>query len=362
MMFSVRAFLEGALHDRLSKSASFHYGQTLRLLQARLNQFDHTSAISDSTIMVVITLAQAAELTRDFAAVANHVKGLVKIVSLRGGVRALNTHNNMQVKVCRSVSFSVFQLQTCTLGLPRSNTDTVVRADLAYALFCGHQPYLFEKELSWDCFIANRDLIRCIHEPHDADIRAFAETTMDVRLHNVLRDLHAFSCLSNLAYQTTRKLSPEIYNEMMISILYRLTHLSFKSDPLQEAIRNGLLACSSAIFVQRQFMDRPYDQLLNLYNDSLSQLRKATDIDLPVSILLWLTMLSYVIVHEDPSRKDEERAWLDEAITRADIDSWSQAREILKSVVWIDFMHDRRGKEVFESAILRLSKAPRGDV
>lgn len=101
MMFSVRAFVESALHDQLSTLAYFHYGQTLQLLQARLNEFDQTAAVSDSTIMVVITLAQAAELTGDFAAVANHVKGLKKIVSLRGGVRALNTHNNIQVKVCR---------------------------------------------------------------------------------------------------------------------------------------------------------------------------------------------------------------------------------------------------------------------
>ena len=100
-MFSVRAFVENALHDQLSSLAYFHYGQTLQLLQARLNESDQTSAIADSTIMVVVTLAQAAELTGDFAAVGNHINGLEKIVSLRGGVRALNTHNNIQVKVCR---------------------------------------------------------------------------------------------------------------------------------------------------------------------------------------------------------------------------------------------------------------------
>ncbi len=104
MMFSVRAFVERASHTQPSQLACLHYAQTLRLLQARLNEFDQTSAISDSTIMVVITLAAAAELMKDFAAVANHIKGLEKIVSLRGGVRALNTHNNIQVKVCRWVS------------------------------------------------------------------------------------------------------------------------------------------------------------------------------------------------------------------------------------------------------------------
>lgn len=101
MMFSVRAFLESASHDQLSRTAYFHYGQTLQHLQARLNEYDNKSAISDATIMVVVTLAAAAELTGDLATVRNHIKGLEKIISLRGGVRALNIHTNMQVKVCR---------------------------------------------------------------------------------------------------------------------------------------------------------------------------------------------------------------------------------------------------------------------
>jgi hypothetical protein len=102
-MFLVRAFAEGALHDQISRLACFHYAQTLQRLQARLNEFDQTLATSDATIMVVFFLASAAELTKDFAAVANHINGLDKIVSLRGGVRALTAHNNIQVKVCRWV-------------------------------------------------------------------------------------------------------------------------------------------------------------------------------------------------------------------------------------------------------------------
>lgn len=105
MMFSVRAFVDRAPHGgQISRPAAFHYAQTLQLLQARLNAFEQGQrdiVFCDSTIMVIITLAAAAEITGDFAAVENHVDGLLKIVSLRGGVRSLDTHNNMQVKVCR---------------------------------------------------------------------------------------------------------------------------------------------------------------------------------------------------------------------------------------------------------------------
>jgi hypothetical protein len=105
MMFSVRAFVDRASHgNQISRLAAFHYAQTLQLLQARLNAFEQGQrdiVFRDSTIMVIITLAEAAELTGDFAAAENHIDGLLKIVSLRGGVGSLNRHNNMQVKVCR---------------------------------------------------------------------------------------------------------------------------------------------------------------------------------------------------------------------------------------------------------------------
>ena len=104
MMFSVRTFVDKSRHDQPSRLSCFHYAQTLQLLQARLNDIDQTSAISDTTIMVVVTLASVAELSDNFEAVATHIKGLEKIVSLRGGVRALTTHSNIQVKVCRWVS------------------------------------------------------------------------------------------------------------------------------------------------------------------------------------------------------------------------------------------------------------------
>ncbi|RDW57465.1 hypothetical protein BP6252_13803 [Coleophoma cylindrospora] len=336
MMFSVRAFLERTAHNQPSPLAAFHYAQTLHLLQARLNESDPTSAISDATMMVVISLATAAELTNDFATVAKHFQGLEKMVSLRGGVRALNTENNIQVKVCR--------------------------ADLEYALLLGHRPRLLQEGISWDCFIADRGRVRCSHPPHDANLHAFAETAIDVKLHNALQDLHAFSCISNLAYQTTRKLSPEVYNEMMISILYRLTNLSFGRNHLAEAIRIGLLAFSSTIFIERHFMGQPSQHLLNLYTDALFKLRNSTNVDLPIPMVLWLTMFSHLVVHTELSAADWRSVWLDEAVLRGKINTWPQACEILRSVAWVDFVHSRSGKPIFEVAMSRLERTASSDV
>lgn len=97
MMYSLRVW-ESKASDRL---ACFHYGQTLKLLQARLNADDQTSAMSDATMMAVMMLATVAEIMNEHLIVESHIKGLEKIVKLRGGLKALDTHVNMHVKVCR---------------------------------------------------------------------------------------------------------------------------------------------------------------------------------------------------------------------------------------------------------------------
>lgn len=183
------------------------------------------------------------------------------------------------------------------------------------------------------------------------------ESSTDPRLHNALRDLHAFSCISNIAYQTTRKLSPETYNEMMISLLYRLTNLAFRNDPVQEAIRTGLLVFCSTIYMQRHYMKQPYDHLLNLFITALYNLHKSAEEKfLPVPIIFWLTMLSHIITDEEPSPTNWRSIWLSKTIFRARIDSWAQAHEILRSVAWVDFIQTQRGKKIFEAAIAPTTK------
>lgn len=211
--------------------------------------------------------------------------------------------------------------------------------------------------MSWGCFIANRGLIHCNHQPYNDAVREFLEIVLDSRLHNAWRDLHAFACISNLAHQTTSKLSPRIYNEIMISLLYRLTHLSSEDDPLQECIRVGLIMYCSAIFLQRSFYEQPYDHLYNTYSESLSRLYGSNSLILPEPIDLWLTMLLHLAARHNSSTMAWRRDWLDKALLRTRCDSWSQAREVLRAVVWVDFIHDCSGEQVYESVILRPREA-----
>jgi hypothetical protein len=227
-------------------------------------------------------------------------------------------------------------------------TDTITRADLAYSFISGHPPLLLKGEISWDCFIADRGLIQCSHQSHGNNLHTFADTTLDVRLHNTWKDLHAFACITNVAYQTGRKLSPDTYNEMMISILYRLAYLSFEDDTLQEAIRIGLLTFSATIFMQRHYMKQSYECLSNLFYNTLFKLHSSTTIRIPVHVELWLALLTHVVEDRQPDPQDWRIIWLREVIVRAGIDSWSGACELLRSVVWVDFIFNRLGQQAFE--------------
>ena len=101
MMFSLRVYAGPVTGLQLDRLACYHYAQALQLLQNRLHECDQTNAVSDATIMVIIMLASAAEITDEYDTAENHIRGLEKIVNLRGGVKALTTHTNMPVKVCR---------------------------------------------------------------------------------------------------------------------------------------------------------------------------------------------------------------------------------------------------------------------
>lgn len=244
---------------------------------------------------------------------------------------------------------------------------------MGLALRLGTRARLFRKGIAWDCFIADRGLVRCSHEPHEAQIHAFVDDMLDSRLGNCWKDIHAFSCLSNLAYQTTRKLSPESYNEMMISALYRLTHLSFDDNDnndnqiLQEAIRIGLLTFCSTIFLTRHYMEQPYEHLFGLFSSALFKLlcqsAAATTtpsisrtVQPPPPVMLWLMVLYHVVgINYRKEKEDDhnwQKVWLNNVISlNNSVDAWPQAHSILKSVMWVGFVHDAAAKKIFHTTI-----------
>ena len=196
---------------------------------------------------------------------------------------------------------------------------------------------------------------RCVHID-SSGLKASGRISLHQKLLKVLEDVHAFSCISNLAYQTTRKLAPEMYNEAMISIIYRLMHLSFEPNSLEELLRLGLLCYSTTIFLFNRY-DSPYQNLLRGFLKALIKLHKAQRSEMLSSIQLWLVMLPNLINSNGGNRdgitSDPDIDLLPEVLERYRVVSWSQAREMLLSVAWVGFVHDQRGETAFHGARAR---------
>lgn len=243
-------------------------------------------------------------------------------------------------------------LLKATFILRSPPTKIIYRADLAFAMLSGKQPFLFQQGINWNCFINGEDYFRCSHDALSPNTQNFIDISMHPKLQNCFKDVHALSCMSNLAFQTGRKLSPELYNEIMISILYRLIYLSTDLDDIQEAIRLGLLCFCSTIFMQRIHMEQPYGLLLNNFVEALSRLRRESLEELPVQIAFWLLLLVGVVGwRKGHSLSHWHDAWLAEIIGLAKLDSWVQAKETLRLIAWVGFVHDEPGERSFDAAI-----------
>ena len=233
----------------------------------------------------------------------------------------------------------------------KQSADGYPRADLSFSISSGSPPFFIRERMSWDCFIADRNSSQCSHLSRDSETQTFVTAPTHSRLRNVFKDVHALSCISNLAFQTNRKLSPELYNEMMISILYRLTHLSFDNDNLQEAVRLGLLCFCSTVFLQRQYFEQSYGHLLNSFARALDRVRRTPCKEQPIPLLFWLLMLLDVVTGSDsPSLPHWHGSWLVEVIALGKFDSWTQAKETLRLIAWMSFVHDRPGERAFHVA------------
>ena len=87
--FAVEGFIDRILRrqeNNTNPAAMLHFQKGLRLLRGRLLGEDETLKVSDSTISVVLKLANVTHFNGDYQASKQHMEGLRKMVDLRGGM------------------------------------------------------------------------------------------------------------------------------------------------------------------------------------------------------------------------------------------------------------------------------------
>lgn len=101
--FAVEGFIDRVLRRResnINPAAVLHFQKGLALLRERLLGEDDEAKISDSTISVVLKLADTAHFDGDYQTSKKHMEGLRKMVDMRGGLEVFRG-KDLQVGMLR---------------------------------------------------------------------------------------------------------------------------------------------------------------------------------------------------------------------------------------------------------------------
>ncbi|KAB8236997.1 uncharacterized protein BDW43DRAFT_266653 [Aspergillus alliaceus] len=318
MAFITQYFFDGLTSQQLTNSTnrptSPHFVKTLQLLRVRLSLPDEQVKPSIATIMVVLFLAIHAHITGNIEFARHHLNGLYKLVNLRGGVTKFTDDVKLRTEI--------------------------YRCDLSVAVRCCTSPLFFDALL-----------VDMIPYPLIIDSARFLEDT-DATLARTWDTMKGFCLLVNTATATQQRLPIEILSETMTLVMYRLLLMEFEPGSIAEAIRLGLLAFSSHVFLQWQGVQWSYDQLSIIYKNCLLSLKSLNGIS--SHIMLWLLMVGEISVFRQCDDQWLKR-WLRANIQLCNINSWSEMRDIMESFMWVDVLYDQAGKDVFESTLSPLS-------
>ncbi|KAF5659809.1 hypothetical protein FHETE_9263 [Fusarium heterosporum] len=291
---------------------------TIRHLQENLQ--DPKRQLEDTTVATVISLAMMADAMEDTQAFEAHSSGLRRIVNLRGGLQGYSHNRQLQIKLCR--------------------------VDLGWSIRNGCKPEMYNEVPSWEPLFEAFGTIACsfdLQEPSLDFMNLYH--TWDWRLQNAFKDLRDFSALANKLPPNGQKLKPEAFQEIMLSIQYRLLQLDFSNDPnpLHEAVRIGLLGFESTIFLQirgTKLKSQSFDHQLRSAIQAIPVQGEAT-----ANVKLWLLLVGSIMIFEG------SEDWLVQSIRSiAGRQTWAEVRERVREVIWIDMIHDLPGRQAYEAS------------
>jgi hypothetical protein len=294
--------------------------------------------VTNSMIFMVVALALVSEAFDELDDALMHLRGLSMMIKIRGGLAALASKRSLQIKCCRLV--------LCSPDVQADYMLSITRVDLALAMRTGEKPLLFSADsLTWKPYLADPAKAPAI--PWKTLVEA-----PDIRLVNVWLDLREFIVSVNLAHQTKRNISPGLFQEVLISVQYRLHHLAYSSHDRQETLRLSMLALSASLLLGvHSLHSRPLHcvQLEAGLRESVQAFDQASSKAF-LELKLWLVYLGRMSVLDLP----EDQPWLAQNLRRTTralgLTTWVEVRSVLKGLLWVDIFHDEAGERIFNSA------------
>lgn len=178
-------------------------------------------------------------------------------------------------------------------------------------------------------------------------IPAISVDGIDKELAQTWRVISEFCAVINFAVQSEQRISTETFLDTMASVIYRLLDMHFDADSKNEAIRLGLLAFSCSVFLHWKRFGMSYPHLVSVYKDCLARMTLS---QIPPQLMLWILVVGAISILDAANIE-----WLNPILLTnidiCEIESWNTMQDLLKSFIWIGLIHDKPGKEVFDTAL-----------
>ncbi|KAK3389938.1 hypothetical protein B0H63DRAFT_105702 [Podospora didyma] len=341
MIFTSQYYFDAVLPQRPSSEMSQrslpHYTKTLKLLHERFSETgDEQARLSFTTVAAVMGLTGYAHLMGDTRSARHHLKGLHKIVTLRGGISTLRGSAKLLVEI--------------------------LRCDIGMALHGGTEPIFFHE--ASEPFVAYPDLTPFLELQRGSSSsdsfcnRVVPFEDMNDALARAWSAMSEFCTLINFAAESKQYVTTDIFLDTMASVIYRLLDMRFGVCSTDEAICAGLLAFSCSIFLQWRQLGSSYPNLATTLKACLLKLSYSQQASARQQ--LWILMAGRVSVFGA-----DDDAWLRPLLLVnmgcCEITSWSEMQELLQSFMWIRMVHEKPGKAVFDSAMACLNPNPEQD-
>lgn len=158
--------------------------------------------------------------------------------------------------------------------------------------------------------------------------------------------MQEFSIWINDKVESDSKISEKVFISMMITIMYRLLHMSFAPDSLNETTRLSLLACSAHVFLQWHTCKARTAHLCASYRGSLLALEAQRRQHPHFTLWLLIVGSATVFTNSDKSWLDP---WLRSTLKLCKVTNWTELKQILHSYIWIGVIFDEPARAMYEA-------------
>lgn len=223
--------------------------------------------------------------------------------------------------------------------------------DLGVSLSTGSKPLFFSEELSWNSYLPTQAPKKTENSGEESSSLINFLESLDTWLRLVWGDLKAYSQSANMAAICGLDMDIALYQEAMVSIHYRLTRLIFEPGSINETIRLALLAFASSVFLQGGGVWVRHEHLYRCLRISFIKAKEREE-DFPPQIMLWLYVFCVALDAREPSHS-RLRPGLTELLQTQGLRSWDEVRDLLKSVLWVNKIHDAIASDFVEEMLVQ---------